>query len=65
MLKNLLKTYSIWKLKKFKQAKTKPDFGISLKNINMQVNYGEILGVAGIAGNGQVRINGSIKWRNY
>ena len=32
------------------------DFGITLKNINMQVNYGEILGVAGIAGNGQVEL---------
>ena len=32
------------------------EFGISLKNINLQVNYGEILGVAGIAGNGQVEL---------
>ena len=32
------------------------DFGISLKNINLKVNYGEILGVAGIAGNGQVEL---------
>ena len=31
-------------------------FGISLKNINLNVNYGEILGVAGIAGNGQVEL---------
>ena len=32
------------------------EFGISLTNINLQVNYGEILGVAGIAGNGQVEL---------
>ena len=32
------------------------EFGISLKNINLQVNYGEILGIAGIAGNGQVEL---------
>ena len=32
------------------------EFGISLNNINLQVNYGEILGVAGIAGNGQVEL---------
>ena len=32
------------------------NFGISLKNINLQVNYGEILGIAGIAGNGQVEL---------
>ena len=32
------------------------EFGISLRNINLQVNYGEILGVAGIAGNGQVEL---------
>ena len=32
------------------------EFGISLKNINLKVNYGEILGVAGIAGNGQVEL---------
>ena len=29
------------------------DFGITLKNINLKINYGEILGIAGIAGNGQ------------
>ncbi len=32
------------------------EFGMSLTNINLQVNYGEILGVAGIAGNGQVEL---------
>ena len=32
------------------------ELGISLTNINLQVNYGEILGVAGIAGNGQVEL---------
>ena len=32
------------------------EFGISLTNINLHVNYGEILGVAGIAGNGQVEL---------
>ncbi len=32
------------------------EFGISLKNINLKVNYGEILGIAGIAGNGQVEL---------
>jgi len=37
-----------------KQKET--NFGISLKNINLNVNYGEILGVAGIAGNGQVEL---------
>ena len=32
------------------------DFGISLTNINVTVNYGEILGIAGIAGNGQTEL---------
>jgi general nucleoside transport system ATP-binding protein len=32
------------------------NFGITLKNINLKINYGEILGVAGIAGNGQVEL---------
>ena len=32
------------------------EYGIALKNINLQVNYGEILGIAGIAGNGQVEL---------
>ena len=32
------------------------EFGISLTNINLQVNYGEILGVAGIADNGKVEL---------
>ena len=31
-------------------------FGVSLNNINFSINYGEILGVAGIAGNGQVEL---------
>ena len=42
-------------LKGLNKAK-ETDFGISLKNINLKVNYGEILGVAGIAGNGQVEL---------
>ena len=32
------------------------DFGITLKNINLKINYGEILGVAWIAGNGQIEL---------
>ena len=32
------------------------DFGISLTNINVTVYYGEILGIAGIAGNGQTEL---------
>ncbi|MDB4239053.1 ABC transporter ATP-binding protein [Alphaproteobacteria bacterium] len=32
------------------------NFGITLKNINLKINYGEILGVAGIAGNGQIEL---------
>ena len=44
------------------------EFGISLTNINLQVNYGEILGVAGIAGNGQVELmeilSGEISCKN-
>ena len=44
------------------------EFGISLTNINLQVNYGEILGVAGIAGNGQVELmeilSGEINCKN-
>ena len=32
------------------------NFGITLKNINLKINYGEILGIAGIAGNGQVEL---------
>ncbi len=31
-------------------------FGVSLNNINIFLNYGEILGIAGIAGNGQVEL---------
>ncbi len=31
-------------------------FGVSLNNINFSLNFGEILGVAGIAGNGQVEL---------
>jgi len=42
-------------LKKLNKLKT-TDFGISLKNINLQVNYREILGIAGVAGNGQVEL---------
>ena len=42
-------------LKGLNKAK-ETDFGTSLKNINLKVNYGEILGVAGIAGNGQVEL---------
>ena len=44
------------------------EFGISLTNINLQVNYGEILGIAGIAGNGQVELmeilSGEINCKN-
>ena len=32
------------------------DFGISLTNINVTINYGEIFGIAGIAGNGQTEL---------
>tara|TARA_B110000967_G_scaffold179954_1_gene195868 strand:+ start:543 stop:2105 length:1563 start_codon:yes stop_codon:yes gene_type:complete len=31
-------------------------FGTTLKNINLTVHYGEIIGIAGIAGNGQVEL---------
>ena len=34
----------------------KNQFGVSLNNINFSLNFGEILGVAGIAGNGQVEL---------
>ncbi len=36
--------------------KKRNQFGVSLNNINFSLNYGEILGVAGIAGNGQVEL---------
>ena len=36
--------------------KKKNQFGVSLKKINFSLKYGEILGIAGIAGNGQVEL---------
>ena len=34
-------------------VKALDDFGVDLKNVNLHVNAGEILGIAGVAGNGQ------------
>ena len=49
--KNLSKGIAL-EIRNLNKANTS-DFGISLTNINVTVNYGEILGIAGIAGNGQ------------
>ena len=36
------------------------DFGISLKDINFKVHHGEILGIAGVAGNGQNELQAAL-----
>ena len=52
--KNLSKDIAL-EIRNLNKANTS-DFGISLTNINVTVNYGEILGIAGIAGNGQTEL---------
>ena len=52
--KNLSKGIAL-EIRNLNKANTS-DFGISLTNINVTVNYGEILGIAGIAGNGQTEL---------
>jgi simple sugar transport system ATP-binding protein len=52
--KNLSKGVAL-EIRNLNKANTS-DFGISLTNINVTVNYGEILGIAGIAGNGQTEL---------
>ena len=54
-IKSKSSTKIAFELKKLNKQKNH-EFGISLKNINLKVNYGEILGIAGIAGNGQVEL---------
>ncbi|MDA9148853.1 ABC transporter ATP-binding protein [Alphaproteobacteria bacterium] len=52
--KNLSKGIAL-EIRNLNKANTS-DFGISLTNINVTVNYSEILGIAGIAGNGQTEL---------
>ncbi len=62
MIGTSLKTIKKSKKKKFADIglkvnnlslKKQGDFGVSLKNISFTVRHGEILGIAGVAGNGQ------------